>query len=643
MYIGDTDSKGMSHLLFEIVDNSVDEALAGYCTRIDVTVDPETNTASVADNGRGIPTGINTKTKLSGVTLAFTKLHAGGKFGGSGYRSAGGLHGVGAAVTNALSEMCVVEVRQDGKVHRVEFSRGVVGEFDAKGKFTAKKGADLKVVGKCPKSDTGTLVTFRPDTTVFAPGSTIDLDLVRERLRRTAFLVPGLTITLTAAGEVIEYRFDGGIKDLAEASASGTPLCPVIDINGTGTFTETVPVLQGDGSLKSDDVQRDVDVRVAIAPTAGYDTVVTSFVNIVNTSLGGTHVKGFEAGLLKWARANANLKAKDPALVLTDCLEGLSVVINVGFPEPQFTSQAKVQLGTTPVQGIVADVVAKGLTDWMNARGNKQPAKTLLDKIVTAAKVRVATKEERDTKRRKSALENGSSLPAKLVDCRSRDDAELLIVEGDSALGTAKAGRYASHQALLPIRGKILNAQKASAKQILDNAESAAIIQTLGGGSGRTFDQEQCRYERVILLADADVDGSHIQTLLIALFWNQMRPFVEAGRLFLAMPPLHRVKTTGRTPKDIFTYTHAEMESTVAALEKAGDTVKRPVQRYKGLGEMDADELRATTLDPRSRRLKRINATDAEAASLMLELLLGNAVEPRRDYLMANARIGDDL
>jgi DNA gyrase subunit B len=641
MYIGDTDSKGMSHLLFEIVDNSVDEALAGHCTRIDVTVDTD-NTVTVVDNGRGIPTGVHKQSGLSGVALAFTKLHAGGKFGGSGYKSAGGLHGVGAAVTNALSDSCIVEVKQASKVYRIEFCRGAVGEFKGS-KFTAKK-TDLKVVGKCPKSETGTKVIFHPDPAVFAPGSHIDIELVSQRLRRTAFLVPGLTIALTVGGEITEYRFDGGIKDLAEANAVGAPICPVVDIKETGTFTETVPVLQSDGSLEMADVEREVEVRVAIAPTNGYDTDIASFVNIVNTSLGGTHVKGLEQGIVKWARDNASLKAKDPDLLVADCLEGLAVVISVGFPEPQFTSQDKAVLGTKPVQGIVATAVFEGLTAWAKGRGNGVASKTLLGKIVEAARVRVATKEQRDTQRRKTALEGGSNLPAKLVDCRSRVDSELLIVEGDSALGTARAGRAASHQALLPIRGKILNVQRATPKAILDNNECASIIQCIGAGSGKTFDIEQMRYERIIILTDADPDGvGHISPLLVTLFWSQMRPMVEAGRLFIAMPPLHLIKTRSRTPQEIYTYTTEEMEATVAKLEASRETVVKPVQRFKGLGEMSAEELKATTLSPESRRLIKVTVPSVEEAATMLELLMGSEVAPRRDYIMENADVNEAL
>ena len=636
MYIGSTDSRGLIHLVWEIFDNSVDEALAGYCTRIDVTLHDD-GSVEIADNGRGIPVGVPKGQKRTALELALTELHAGGKFGGGAFKVSGGLHGVGASVTNALSSRMEATVHREGKIHEMSFQRGVPGVFDKKGAFTKKSG--LRSSGKIAKTDTGTTIRFWPDASVFLPDAVIDPELVSARLDRTAFLVPGLECVLTANGETVTYRHDGGLMDMVEAMAKGTPLSKPISIDGTGEFVENVPMLDADGHMQMTEVQREVEVAVTMQPTTGYDGETRSFVNVVSTPAGGTHQRGYEQGLLKWAKENATLRAKDPDLTIADCLEGVFSVVTVMLPEPQFEGQTKEILGTKAVQAIVRDTVYTGLNAWMNGRGNKASAKTFLDKIVTAARVRVATKEERDTKRRKSALEGGTSLPAKLVDCRSREEAELLIVEGDSALGTAKAGRYSSHQALLPIRGKILNAQKATVKQVLDNAECAAIIQTLGGGSGKTFDLDQMRYERVILLADADVDGAHIRTLLIALFWRMMRPMVEDGRLYSAVPPLHHIKTKGRSPKEFFTYTAAEMEETVAKLEKAGDQVVKPVQRFKGLGEMSASELRQTTLDPSTRILRRISSADAEAAENMLELLLGSAVEPRREYITENARV----
>lgn len=633
MYIGSTDSRGLIHLLWEIVDNSVDEALAGFCTRIEVTLHAD-GSLEVADNGRGIPVDINKKSGRSGLELALTELHAGGKFGGKAFAVSGGLHGVGASVTNALSARLDATVRRDGKVHTMCFQRGVPGVFAGDtpdSKFTAKKG--ISVTGKVAKKETGTTIRFWPDRAVFLPDATIDPKLVADRLQRTAFLVPGLTCVLEGPDRGEEFCYQGGLADMAQYIATGSPISksPIV-ISGSGEFTENVPVLDENGHMEMSEIARHVDVEVAIQPTTGYDGEVRSFVNVVSTPLGGTHQKGFEAGLLKWVRDNATLKAKDEPPKVEDCLEGAFAIVSVKFPEPQYEGQTKEILGTKAVQGIVRDVVADGLAAWAKGRGNGQAAKTILEKAVTAARIRMAAREQRDTQRRKTALE-GSNMPAKLVDCRSRVDSELLIVEGDSALGTAKAGRFASHQALLPIRGKILNVQKADLKATLSNAEVGAIIQCIGAGSGKTFDIEQMRYERVILLADADIDGMHIECLLITLFSKLMRPLVEAGRLFVALPPLHAIKVGGRNPRTVFTLTHSEMESTVAQLKKAGENIAN-ITRMKGLGEMDAHELRETTLNPSTRSLKRVTMDDIAAAENELEKLMGSDVEARRQFLM---------
>jgi DNA gyrase subunit B len=638
MYIGSTDSRGLTHLVWEIFDNSVDEALAGHCDRIDVTLHSD-GSVEIADNGRGIPVDINTKTGMTGLELCLTTLHAGGKFGGKAFSVSGGLHGVGASVTNALSSRMDAVVYRDKKRHTMSFQRGVVGAFataagDAK--FTKKAGVvstkDVSVVS-------GTTIRFWPDASIFIPGSTISPDDVASRLQRTAFLVPGLVCALYVGDTVTEFCYTGGLSDMVEHIATGAPIgkTPVV-ITGSGEFEENIPVLTEDGDMRMETVIRHVDVEIALLPTVGYDNETRSFVNVISTPGGGTHNTGFNAGVLKWVKDTANLKAKDEPPKIEDALEGLYAVVSVKLPEPQFEGQTKEILGTKPVQNIVRDVVVAGLVAWAAGRGNSATAKTWLEKTVTAARIRVQSRENRDTQRRKTALEGGNSLPAKLVDCRSRDNSELIIVEGDSALGTAKAGRFASHQALLPIRGKIINAQKATIKSVLDNTECAAIIQCLGAGFGKTFDVEQMRYERVVLMADADVDGSHIRTLLIALFWGFMRPLVEEGRLYSAVPPLHHVKTRGRNPQEFFTYTSSEMEEKVAELDAAGESVVRPVQRFKGLGEMNADELRLTTLHPETRTLRRITVGDATEAAAMLELLMGSAVEPRRDYIIGNVR-----
>jgi DNA gyrase subunit B len=637
MYIGSTDSRGLIHLVWEIFDNSVDEALAGHCTRIDVTLHDD-GSVEVADNGRGIPVDVNTKTGKTGLELCLTSLHAGGKFGGKAFAVSGGLHGVGASVTNALSTRLDALVMRDGKNHEMSFQRGVPGVFsgdNADGKFTTKNG--LRSSGKVAKGVTGTSIRFWPDRGVFMSEAVIDPELVAARLDRTAYLVPGLTVTLNIGGAVRGFQHDGGLVDMVESMASGTPLAKPFLIEGTGVFTENVPVIGADGNMVMTELERSVAVSVALLPSNGYDNDTKGFVNVVSTP-GGTHIRGFEAGILKWVRDGVTLKAKDEQPVVADALEGLYAVVSVQLPEPQFEGQTKEILGTKAVQAIVRDVTVDGLSAWAKGRGNAQAAKTWLGKVVIAANIRAQARESRDTQRRKTALEGGSNLPAKLVDCRSRDNSELIIVEGDSALGTAKAGRYASHQALLPIRGKILNAQKATVKAVFDNTECAAIIQCIGAGSGKTFDVEAMRYERIILMADADVDGAHIRTLLITLFWQQMRPLVLAGRLYSAVPPLHHVKTKGRTPQEFFTYTQEEMELKVQSLEAAGETVVKPVQRFKGLGEMSATELRQTTLDPSTRTLRQITADDVVGSETMLELLMGSVVEPRRDYIVANTR-----
>ena len=636
MYIGSTDSRGLIHLVWEIVDNSVDEALAGYATRIDVTMHDD-GLIEVEDNGRGIPVDTHKKSGKSALELVLTELHAGGKFGGKAFAVSGGLHGVGASVTNALSSRLDATVKRDGKFYEMSFQRGIPGTFNGEGEdatFTKKSGP--RSHGRVPKGETGTTIKFYPDRAVFMSDAVIDPKLVADRLQQTAFLVPGLVCALHHNGETTEFCYQGGISDMVEYFAVGSPLTkqPIM-ISGSGEFTENIPVLDDEGHMTMTETLRNVDVDVSIYPTNGYDSDVKGFVNVVSTPM-GTHVKGFEAGLVNWVRNSATLKAKDEPPKTEDCLEGIYAVVSIKVPEPHFEGQTKSTLGTRPVQNIVRDVVEAGLEAWAKSRGSGSAAKTLLEKAVTAARTRIAAREHRDTQRRKTALEGGSNLPAKLVDCRERVGSELIIVEGDSALGTARAGRYASHQALLPLRGKILNAQKASPKQILDNAECAAIIQTIGAGSGATFDLQQSRYSRVILLSDADPDGAgHINPLLITLFWNQLRPIIESGSLYVAMPPLYVITTGGRSSRTIFCVTVEEMEREVAALERAKEPIKQ-LMRMKGLGEMSSHELRATTMDPSTRFLRRVTVEDAKAAGDMVELLMGSEVGPRKEYIMAN-------
>lgn len=651
MYIGSTDTKGMTHLFFEVFDNAVDEALAGHCNRIEVQIH-EDGSVEVSDNGRGIPVDVNKASGLTGVEIAFGKLHGGGKFGGSGYKSAGGLHGVGAAVVNALSVRTNATVRRDGGEFVMSFQRGHAGTFASASpdaKFTKKAG--IRKTGKSTAAQRGTNVRFWPDRLVFLPQAVIDAEAVFARAKQTAFLVPNLAINVRdhTKDDLREetFQFSGGIADMVHVMSTGKPITDVIHITGEGTFLENVPMPDKQGHMVMTEVERTVEVNVAMRWNNGYDTKIASFVNVVATPKAGTHVKGFERALVQTIRKSYEgtrlQKQGDDPVTLDDITEGLTAVISVSVPEPQFVGQTKEELGTAGVTKAVLDVMTDGFRSWMDRK--KAQARLVQEKAANAARVRVQQRSQKEAARRKTALEGSNSMPAKLVDCRANGIAgsELLIVEGDSALGSARSARNSEFQALLPIRGKILNVQKATLKAVLDNAECASIIQVLGAGSGKTFDLESARYERIILLADADVDGSHIRVLLITLFFKYMRPFVEAGRLYAAVPPLHKVETLSKNPETVFTYTQTEMELTVARFEKAGKKVKMPVPRFKGLGEMDADELWDTTMNPEVRTLRQITVDDAEAAEEVLELLMGNAVEPRRDYIIANPFNAEEL
>ncbi len=649
MYIGSNDGRGLLHCLWEIVDNSVDEAMGGWAKRIQVVLRPD-GSVEVRDDGRGIPVDAERKTKLSGVELVMTKLHAGGKFGGTGYAVSGGLHGVGASVVNALSARLDVEVDRGGKTHAISFRRGVPGVFEGDGPdapFQRKSG--LRVVGSVPRTRTGTRVRWWADKQVFTKDADYDIALIRERLVQTSFLVPGLTVTLDDERDGSDsetYQHKGGIGEFVEAMG-GEPITGVIRLHGAGHFHETVPVLDDKGHLTSQDVERELNVDIALRWTAGYDTDIRSFVNVIATPKGGTHVTGFDRAIVKvlneQAKAARVLKASDESVTKDDVLEGLIGVIAVRVPEPQFEGQTKEILGTPAASRIVSAVVTKELTKWLSAppRGEKAAAKSVLEKVTGAMRARVAARTQRDTQRRKNALES-SALPAKLVDCRSDDTdrTELFIVEGDSALGTAKMARDAEFQALLPIRGKILNVQKASLAEMLKNTECASIIQVIGAGSGRSFELDQARYGRIILMSDADVDGAHIRTLLLTLIHRYLTPLLEAGRVFAAMPPLHRIDVVGSggKPGEVrYTYTDTEMRTTLKELEKKGKRWKDPIQRYKGLGEMDASQLRDTTMAVGSRQLRRIQVKDAEAASKVFDLLMGSEVAPRKEFIVAGA------
>ncbi|KQP01953.1 DNA gyrase/topoisomerase IV subunit B [Leifsonia sp. Leaf264] len=656
MYIGSTDSRGLMHCLWEIIDNSVDEALGGHGSEIDVTLHPDSS-VEVRDRARGIPVDIEPKTGLSGVEVVFTKLHAGGKFGSGSYAASGGLHGVGASVVNALSERLDVEVDRDGKTYAMSFHRGEPGLFADSGDtkspdapFTPfEKTSELRVVGKVKKGVTGTRIRYWADRQIFTKGADFQTEELLGRARQTAFLVPGLGIRVTDERgfepHTDEFKFDGGISEFVEHLAPDAPLTDTWRLSGTGTFTETVPVLSDAGAMIPTELQRECTVDIALRWGTGYDTVMRSFVNIISTPKGGSHQAGFDAGMLKFLRQQVELnarrlKAGNDKLEKDDIFAGLTAVLTVRLPEPQFEGQTKEVLGTPAVRAIVANVVAKSMAERYAStkRDDKAQSALLLDKVVAEMKSRISARAHKETQRRKNALES-SSLPAKLVDCRSNDVAqsELFIVEGDSALGTAKLARDSEHQALLPIRGKILNVQKASVADMLGNAECASIIQVIGAGSGRSFDLETARYGKVIIMSDADVDGAHIRTLLLTLFFRYMRPMIENGRVFAAVPPLHRVviMNPGSKPNEtLYTYSEAELQKVLSALGKQGRKYQDPIQRYKGLGEMDADQLATTTMDRKHRTLRRVNVSDAENAGRVFELLMGNDVAPRKEFIV---------
>ncbi|HEY0237810.1 MAG TPA: DNA topoisomerase IV subunit B [Friedmanniella sp.] len=648
MYIGSTDTRGLMHCLWEIIDNSVDEALGGHGRAIDITLRADGG-ITVTDVGRGIPVDKEPRTGLSGVEVVFTKLHAGGKFGAGSYNATGGLHGVGSSVVNALSARLDVEVDRDGATWAMSFRRGVPGTFDGPGPTaTFTPGAPLAKVGRVAKGRSGTRVTYWPDRQIFLVDAALSLDDLHNRARQTSFLVPGLALRVTDARSpdpVAElFRHDGGIGEFCEYLAPDAAVTEVVRLQGTGSFTETVPMLDDAGHMEPTDVDRELEVDVAVRWGTGYDTTVRSYVNIIATPKGGTHVVGFERALTRsitTALAPTRLLKTGEEVVKDDVLEGLTAVVTVRLAEPQFEGQTKEVLGTPAVTKIVTKVVETELGAFLESKGGvaKQQARAVLEKIVSASRARVAARQQRENQRRKNALES-SSLPTKLVDCRAIGDrSELFIVEGNSALGTAKDARSSEFQALLPIRGKILNTQKASTGDMLKNLECASIIQVVGAGSGRTFDLDSARYGKIIFMADADSDGAHIRCLLATLFFRYMRPLVDAGRVFTAVPPLHRFELTN--PKKgqerfIYTYSDAEYQRTAAELTKKNVRFKEP-QRYKGLGEMDADQLADTTMSPRHRTLRRMTVDDGLIAETTFEMLMGNDVAPRKTFIIDGA------
>lgn len=664
MYIGSTDSRGLMHCLWEILDNAVDEALGGFGDEITIILHPD-GSIEVQDKARGVPIDKEPRTGLTGVEVVYTKLHAGGKFGGGSYSNSGGLHGVGASVVNALSSRMDVEVDRGGKTYAMSFQRGIAGTFDDQGApdpaapFTKFTGAgELREIGKVKRGVTGTRVRYWVDSQIFIKGAHVVLDEIQRRARQTAFLVPGLTIVLLdrreertpEQSERTVFHYAGGISEFVDYLAKDQKITDVIRLTGSGDYTETVPVLDKSGHMVSKDVSRTCEVDIALRWGADYDTTVRSFVNIVATPKGGTHVTGFEQALVKVVRKavdaqsrRVKFNAKKEKIEKDDTLAGLTAVVTVRIDEPQFEGQTKEVLGTPAARQIVAKVVERELGAFLAStkKGEKEQAALVVDKVVSEMRARVAARMHKEVSRRKNALES-STMPTKLADCRHTgiDRSELFIVEGDSALGTAKSARDSEFQALLPIRGKILNVQKASITDMLKNAECANIIQVIGAGSGRTFDIEQARYGKIVMMTDADVDGAHIRTLLLTLFHRYMRPLIEQGRIYAAVPPLHRVEIIhGGSKKNeyVYTYSEKELHQLLKKLERSKKRYKEPIQRYKGLGEMDADQLADTTMDPSQRLLRRVTIQDAESADRVFELLMGSEVAPRKQFIVEGA------
>ena len=650
MYIGTTDSRGLMHCLWEIIDNAVYEALAGHCQKIEINLEAD-GSVEVHDDGRGIPVDKEPKTGLTGVEVVMTKLHAGGKFGGGSYAASGGLHGVGASVVNALASRLDVEVDRDGKIYWMSFKRGHAGIFEGDGpnaSFTEKSG--LRVIGKVSAKVTGTRIKWWFDKQIFLKEAELAIEDIYARARQTSYLVPGLTLIVNdsrSKAKTSETFFHkGGISEFCTFLRPDDPVGEVIRISGSGAYTENVPVLDEKGHMTPTEVDREMGVDIAMQWGNGYEATIESFVNIISTPKGGTHVAGFERAITKVVndtlRATKTLKNNEADVIKDDVQEGLTAVVTVRMSEPQFEGQTKEVLGTAAAAKIVGQVVADEMKAFFNTtkRIDKATGRLILEKIANASRTRISARAHKDLQRRKNALES-SSLPTKLSDCRSDDPTrtELFIVEGDSALGTTKAARNSEFQAILPIRGKILNVQKASLSQMLENNECASIIQVIGAGSGKSFDLNDARYGRVILMSDADVDGAHIRCLLLTLFNSYMRPLVEAGRVFAAIPPLHRIDVIGGKKGEVhYTYSDDEMKKVITQLKKDGKRWKEPIQRYKGLGEMDADQLRETTMDPDHRTLRRITMKDVTKAEAMFELLMGNEVAPRKDFI-SNADI----
>lgn len=601
MYIGSTSARGLHHLVWEIVDNSIDEALAGFATDIEIAIEKE-NIIRVEDNGRGMPVGIHKKTGISTVETIFTVLHAGGKFGGGAYKVSGGLHGVGASVVNALSEWLEVHVHQDGKVHYQRFSNG------------GKSEAALKVIGDTDKH--GSIVRFKADPEIFTETTSYDFETLNTRVRQLAFLNKGIKLVLIDEREEevkrIEYHYEGGIKEYV-------------------SYLNTNKELIHDEVIYVEGKESDIVAEIALQYNTGYLPAVYSFCNNINTAEGGTHEDGFKLALTrvinKYGSESGALK-KDETLTGDDCREGLTAIISVKHPDPQYEGQTKTKLGNSEVRKIVSNILGEQLERFFME--NPNVAKQIIDKAILASKARVAAKKARELTRRKSALEI-SSLPGKLADCSSKDasECEIYIVEGDSAGGSAKQGRNSKYQAILPLRGKILNVEKARLHRIFENNEIRSMITAFGCGIGDEMDISKLRYHKIIIMTDADVDGEHICALMLTFFYRFLRPIIEGGYVYIAQPPLFKVAKGNKVQ---YVYDEKVKDEVVAEM---GDNVN--VQRYKGLGEMNPEQLWETTMDPEFRTLKKVNIEDAIDADKVFSMLMGDEVEPRRNFIQENA------
>lgn len=605
MYIGSTSTKGLHHLVYEVVDNSIDEALAGYCDNIEVCIH-EDNSITVTDNGRGIPVDIQPQLGKSAVEVVLTILHAGGKFGGEGYKVSGGLHGVGVSVVNALSEWMDVEVKRDGKIHFMRLERGVPVE-------------ELKVIGETEL--TGTKITFKPDHMIFED-LVYSFEVLSQRLRESSFLNKGIRIVLKdfRTDEEDVFQHDGGIKDFVQY------------LNKNKEVVNAAPIY-------FEKAKDDTYVEIALQYNDGYSENIFSFANNINTHEGGTHEAGFKAALTRivndYARRNNLLKENESNLSGEDIREGLTAIISVKVREPQFEGQTKTKLGNSEVRGITDFVVGDGMGTFLEE--NPSVAKKIIEKSVNASRAREAARKARELTRRKSALES-TSLPGKLADCSSKDPSisELYIVEGDSAGGSAKQGRDRRFQAILPLRGKILNVEKARLDKILGNAEIRAMITAMGTSISNDFDIAKARYHKLIIMTDADVDGSHIRTLLLTFFYRYMRPLIEAGYVYIAQPPLYQVK---KSKEQHYLYNDTELDNLLARLGREGINI----QRYKGLGEMNPEQLWDTTMDPEKRTILRVTLEDAMRADAIFTVLMGDKVEPRREFIQTHAKDARNL